>query len=147
MKKKILIMICVLLSVGLTITGGFKYFSIQKEAQYLATAVPYIKQVIPEISKWDPVLARSHMSAEFMQKTSAENFANIIRVMSKIGALQELGEPHFEEIYAGDKQTVVSYTIKARYATGDAKITLALLDKDGVFKVYRFNVESAALAR
>ena len=147
MKKKILIMLCVLATVGLTIVGGFKYFSAQKESQYLTTAVPYIKQVIPEISKWDPALAQSYMSADFMKKTSEENFSEIIRAMSKIGVLQELAEPHFEEIYAGDKQTVVSYTIKARYTTGDAKITMALLDKDGVFKVYHFNVESQALAR
>lgn len=92
------------------------------------------------------------MSAEFMQKTSADNFVRIIKALSKIGSLQEVGEPNFEEIYAGDtpageKQTIVSYTVKVRYDTGDAKITLGLLDQGGEFKVYRFNVESEALAQ
>lgn len=151
MKKKILVMVCGLTSLGLLIVGGFSYYSGKKETQYLTTAVPYIKMVVPELSKWDPVIAGRHMSSEFMQKTSAEDFAKIIAAMSKLGSLQELGEPNFEEIYsgdtpAGDKQTIISYTVAARYSSGEAKITLGLLDKEGIFKVYRFNVESAALS-
>lgn len=152
MKKKILVMVCGLTCLGLLIVGGFRYYSGQKEAQYLTTAVPYVKMVVPELSKWDPLVARQHMSAEFMQKTSEENFAKIIAAMSKLGALQKLGEPNFEEIYSGDtpggeKQTIISYTVAARYSSGEAKITMGLLDKGGLFKVYRFNVESAALSR
>ena len=147
MKKKILIMVSGLTCLGLLIVGGFNYYSGQKESQYLTTAVPYVKMVIPELSKWDPVVARKYMSAEFMQKTSAENFSRIIKALSKVGVLQEVGEPNFEEIYAGESQTIVSYTVKVRYDTGDAKITLGLLDQEGEFKVYRFNVESEALAQ
>lgn len=152
MIKKILITVGGLTCLGLFIVGGFKYFSDQKEAQYVTTAVPYVKQVIPELSKWDPVIVQKYMSAKFMQKTSEEKFARIINALSRIGALQEMDEPIFEEIYSGDtpegnKQTIISYTIKARYDTGDAKITLALLDTAGAFSVYHFNVESEALAR
>ena len=152
MKRKILITVCGLTCLGLFIVGGFKYFSGQKEAQYVTTAVPYVKQVIPELSKWDPLVAQKYMSAKFMQKTSEEKFGQIITALSRIGALQEMDEPIFEEIYSGDtpegkKQTIISYTIKARYDTGAAKITLALLDNAGEFTVYRFNVESEALAR
>ena len=152
MKKKVLIMVCGLTCLGLLIVGGFKYYSGQKEAQYLTTAVPYVKQVIPEFSKWDPVVAEKYMSEKFMQKTSDEKFAQAISALSRVGALEEMDEPVFEEIYSGDtpqgeKQTIISYTVKARFDTGDAKITLGLLDKDGEFTVYRFNVESEALAR
>ena len=152
MKKKILIMICGLTCLGLSIVFGFKYYSGQKEAQYITTAVPYVKQAIPELSKWEPAVASKYMSEKFMQKTSKENFANIINALSRIGALQEMDEPIFEEIYSGGtpdgkQQTIITYSIKARYETGDAKITLGLLDKAGEFSVYRFNVESAALAR
>jgi len=150
MKKKILIMVCGLTTLGLLIVGGFKYYSGQKEIQYVDTAVPYVKQVIPELSKWDPVVAKQYMATAFMEKTSEENFARIINALSRIGALQEMAEPSFEEIYSGNTpggelQTIISYTVKARYETGDAKITLALLDLGGEFKVYRFNVESEAL--
>jgi len=152
MKKKILVMVCGLTALGLFIVGWFSYFAGQKEAQYLTTAVPYVKMVIPELSKWDPAVARKHMSAAFLQKTSEENFAKIITAMSTLGVLQSMDEPSFEEIYAGDtpggdEQTIVSYIVKARYDSGDAKITMGLIDKGGVFKVYRFNVESEALAQ
>lgn len=152
MVKKILIMLCGLTSLGLLIVGGFHFYSGQKEAQYLTTAVPYVKQVIPELSKWDPVVARKYMSRKFMQEISAEDFARVIKALSRLGTLQEMAEPNFEEIYSGDtpageKQTIVSYTVKAQYATGAALITMALLEQGGDFKVYRFNVESEALAR
>ncbi len=151
MKKKILIMVCGLTALGLLIVGGFNYYSGQMETQYLTTAVPYVKLVIPELSKWEPAIAQKYMSAEFMRKTSPANFAKIITAMSRLGALQEMAEPDFEEIYSGDtpdgeKQTIISYTIKAKYATGEATITMALLDHGEKFKVYRFNVESEALA-
>jgi len=151
MKKKILIMVGGLTVLGLLIVGGFDYYSGQKESQYLTTAVPYVKMVIPELSKWDPVVAGRYMSAAFMQKTSEEDFARIIKALSKIGDLKKVEEPIFEEIYSGDtpggeKQTILSYTVNARYTSGDAKITMGLIDLDGEFTVYRFNVESAALA-
>ena len=152
MKKKIFIMVCGLTALGLSIVGYFNYYADQKESQYLTTAVPYVKMVIPELSKWDPVIARQHMSAAFMQEISAENFDKVSRAMSQLGVLQEMDEPRFGEIYSGDtpggeKQTIISYLVDARYATGDAKITLGLIDNAGAFKVYRFNVESEALAQ
>ncbi len=152
MKKKILIMICGLTTLGLLIVGSFAYYSGQKESQYLTTAVPYIKKIIPELSKWDPTIARKHMSEEFLRKVSDEKFSRTIQVLSRMGNLQTLAEPHFEEIYSGDtpdgeKQTIISYTVQAKYDTGDATITMGLLDLGERFKVYRFNVESEVLAQ
>ncbi len=150
MKKKLLIMFCFLAGIALTILGGFHYLSVQKESQYATTAVPYIKKVIPELSKWDPDIARKYLSQEFLEKTPEEFFNQTIRALAKIGSLQAMEEPHFEEVYSGDtpkgeKETIISYTVKATYSTGDALITLTLLDRGGVMSVYRFNVQSAAL--
>ncbi len=152
MKKKLLIMFCSLTALALFIIGSFHFYSAQKEAQYATTAIPYIEQVIPELSKWEPEISRQYLSAEFLQKTSADDFARIIKAMSKVGELQGMEVPEFEEIYSGDtpageKQTVISYQIKARYTSGDAIIIMSLLDRDGAFEVYRFNVQSEALAR
>lgn len=145
MKKKLFLLLGTLATVALLIIGGFRYYSHQKEAQYATTAVPYIKHVIPELSKWDPEVARNYMSADFMSKTSADNFARVINALSRLGTLEQMGAPHFEEIYSDDKQTVISYTLDAHYSSGDAVITISLLDQDGKLAVYRFNVQSKAL--
>ncbi|WP_020674735.1 hypothetical protein [Geopsychrobacter electrodiphilus] len=147
MKKKIFIMICVLASVAITIIASFHYYSAQKEKQYATTAVPYLLRVIPELSKWDPAVAQKYMSATFMQKTSAAKLASALKALSRVGELQDLGKPHFEEVFSDKDRLVVSYTVAARYSTGDAEITIAILDLNDAFSVYRFNIRSKALAR
>ncbi len=151
MKKKLLIMFCFLSSIALTILVGFHYLSVQKESQYSTTAVPYIKMVIPELSKWDPEIARKYLSADFLKKIPAANFEHTIKALSKIGSLQTMEEPIFEEVYSGDtpdgeKETIISYTVNAKYSTVEAIITMTLLDRGGVMNVYRLNVQSEALA-
>lgn len=147
MKKKIFIMICVLITVAITIILSFRYYSDKKEAQYATTVVPFLRQVIPELSKWDPEVARNYMSAEFMKKTSDQRFAAALKSLSKVGELQDLGEPKFEEVFSDNNQVVVSYRVQARYSTGDAEIIIAIIDKNDAFSVFRFNIRSAALAR
>lgn len=152
MKKKILIMFCILSCIALAIIGWFNYFSGQQAIEYEKTAVPYMNRVIPELSKWDPEIARKYMSTEFLQKVSPERFNLIIKTLSKIGSLQDMDKPKFEEIYAGKTpkgvdRTIISYTVNAKYSTGDAIITMSLLEQNGILEVYRFNVQSEALAR
>ena len=150
MKKKLLLLFAFLACVALTVVFGFRYFSSHKAAEYAPRAIPYIKQVIPELSKWEPAVARSYLAAEFLAKTSDERLKAVLDVMSKLGKLERLEEPRFVEIYAGsslkgEKQTVLSYQADAHYSNGTALITLALLDRGDHFEVYNFNIQSQAL--
>jgi hypothetical protein len=147
MKKKLFIMLFMLTTIAVTIVVGFRYYSTQKQEKYATTAVPYLLKVIPELSKWDPVIARDYMSEEFMQSTSPADFANALKGLSRVGQLESLGVPQFEEIYTDNRQSIISYKVSAKYTTGAAEITIAILDQKNDFSVYRFNVRSAALAR
>jgi len=146
MLKKIFIMIAVLVTVAITIIASFHYYAAHKEEQYATTLVPFLQKAIPELSKWDPAVAQGYMSPEFMKKTSPEQFAQALASLSRMGELQTLGEPHFEEVFSDNNQIVVSYTVKARYSAGDAEIIIAILDQNDAFSVYRFNIRSTALA-
>ncbi len=147
MKKKLAIMLLSLATIAATIFGGFHYYSGQKEAQYEQTAVPFIKKVIPEISKWDPKITRSYMSAKAREKNSEDVFNRTLLALSNLGTLQGMAAPQFEEIYSSNTQTILSYTVDTRYSNGDAIFTLSLLDQNGVLEVESFNIQSEALAR
>lgn len=147
MKRKLAILFISLATIAATIIGGFHYYSAQKEAQYKQTAVPYVKRVIPELSKWDPEITRKYLSAQAKEKYSDDVFNRTIEALSAIGTLQEMGEPQFEEIYSSNRETVISYTVKTKYSKGDAIFTLSLLDSDGNIEVDTFYVQSQALAR
>ena len=147
MKKKLAIMLLSLATIAATIIGGFNYYSDQKEAQYEMTAVPFIEKVIPEISKWDPEITKSYMSAKAREKNSVEVFNQTLMALSNLGTLQEMAAPKFEEIYTSNTQTILSYTVDTKYSKGDAIFTLSLLDQDGVLEINSFNIQSEALAR
>jgi len=146
-------MFCFLVGIALVIIGGFSLL-------FRAESHPVSTDCGPLYKTGDPLSCPSGIRTSpghtclpsFCVRISAEDFARIIKALSKIGTLQQMQEPVFEEIYsgdtpAGDKQIVLSYTVKASYTHGDAIITMSLLDREGSLEVYRFNVQSEALAR
>ncbi len=150
MKRKLLTLFFFLAIVAASVIGGFHYHSAQKEAQYGPSAVPYIKQVIPQLSQWDPELSHSLMAPEALKKVPKEYFVKVVEAMAKLGTLEAMDEPQFEEVYSGSTlkgqaQTVLSYSVDARYSSGPAEILISLIDKQGKFEVNSFNVHSEAL--
>jgi hypothetical protein len=147
MKKNLVLFAAMLALVAALIIGSFHYRALQQEEFYASRALPYIKEVIPRLSTWNPDIARTYMAEEFLLKISAENFDRIVGAMSRLGTLERLDEPRFEETFseAGEK-TILSYRVDAQYSSGPAKITISLLDMAGQLKVFRFNVESDVLA-
>lgn len=130
--------------------AGMGLFAWYKSSQYDDTAVPYIKATIPELSTWDTDLIKSYMAPTVLEETTGENFAKIIKYLSRLGTLITVGEPIFTRIHTGanladGKQTIVTYTIDAVYENGDAVITMSLLDLGSSFQVYNFHINSIAL--
>lgn len=147
MKKKLVLFTGMLALVAALIIGSFYYRARQQEDFYASRALPYIKELIPRLSTWNPDIARTYMAEEFLRKISAENFDRIVAAMSRLGTLERLGEPKFEETFSeAGNRTILSYRVDAQYTSGPAKITISLLDANGQLKVFRFNVESDVLA-
>ncbi len=133
------------------ISGFFIYRGIQS-SHYEGTAVPYIRQVLPQISTWNPEMMKEYMVPEVLETVSADNLTNLMKGLAKLGELQSIGEPSFQSKSTGGvvdstQQPVVTYTVKAQYSTGEATVTISLLDKGESYQVYHFNFQSRALVQ
>ena len=150
MKKFFILLSLWLLTIICVIVGSNLYEQHQGEA-YTETAVPYIKRVIPEVSKWNPAITRKLMAPEVLETIPEDRFVRAMTWFSDLGALQSMEEPVFKKVYAEEEidigiQTIIEYDIDAKYENGDALISIKLLDRGGSFDIYRFNLSSSTLA-
>jgi hypothetical protein len=132
------------------VTGTFLYKSHQS-ADYDAVAIPYIKTIVPEISKWDAATTKALMAAEVVAVIPEDKFGRAMAFFSKLGALKSMEEPVFEKAFVEEetpdigKQTIVEYNVEAVFENGGADINLKLLYRDDKLEIYRFNFGSDAL--
>ena len=127
------------------------YYGYYQSSQYDGTVGPYIQEVLPEISKWNPDIVSQYMAPEILQTVSAEDLKDLMGTLSKIGKLQSIGELSFKNKAAGDNvrfanHPVITYEVEAKYSTGDAKVIISLLDREGSYEIYHFNFQTKALA-
>lgn len=152
MIKKILKGLGVAFLVLITLFIGLGVWAGYKSSAYEETAVPYIKQAVPEISKWDAPTMKSYMSSETFEGVSDPDFNQVVLFLSKMGAFISMEEPVFQRVNTSasvqqGSGTFVHYTIAAKYENGDANIIIALKEIDNGFEVYHFNVNSMALTK
>jgi hypothetical protein len=139
--------IIVVILIAIASVTGYNHYLASK---YEDTAIPYVKRFIPEMSKWQPEIITGYMPRESLESTPEENIVKIVEYLSKLGALKSMEEPVFSKVYSGapgkdEGKTVVVYTVNAVYETGDAEITVNLLETEESFKVYNFHINSLAL--
>ncbi|MDX2494352.1 MAG: hypothetical protein QNK27_05275 [Desulfuromusa sp.] len=134
------------------ITGfsAYFYYGYYQSSQYDGTVVPYIQEVLPKISTWDPEIVKQYLAPEALRRVSEENLVNILGALADIGELQSIEEMKFQKKSTGGEHSavqepVITYTVKAQYSTGAATVTISLLDKGGAYETYHFNFESEAL--
>jgi len=90
------------------------------------------------------------MAPEVSATIPEENFTQATILFSRLGALQSMDNPKFEDVHTGAQatlgdQTIVEYNVDARYENGDATINLKLLERNGSFEIYSFNFSSESL--
>jgi len=148
--KKFFFMLATWFVVIIVVIGGSILYDRYKTSEFDDRAVPYIKEVIPEISQWNPIKTKALMASEVAATISEEKFAQAMDLFSRLGSLQSINEPKFIEVHTGEQgdigtQTIIEYDIDAEYSNGDATINLKLLFRDGLFQIYNFNFSSEAL--
>ncbi len=90
------------------------------------------------------------MVPEVSAAISDDKFAQTMTMFSKLGAFQSMEEPDFQEVDTGGKtvigmQTIVEYEVDAKYKNGEALLNIKLLDRNGSFELYQFNLSSEVL--
>jgi len=134
----------------LIIIGGSIFYKQYQGSEYDKLAIPYIQNVIPVISSWDPVATKALMVPEIAATIPDDKYARAMDFFSQLGALQSLEEPEFTKAHVDQEtdigqQTILEYKVDARYANGAAEIDLKLLERGGSFEIYRFNFSSEVL--
>ncbi|MGD9019126.1 MAG: hypothetical protein PVF84_02690 [Desulfuromonadales bacterium] len=149
MKKYFVLIALWVVSIAAAV-GGLEIYKSYQGQEFDKTAVPYIRQVIPEISTWDPETVKALMAPEVAATIPDEKFIRAMRFFSKLGALQSIDEPEFSEAHVDretdiGRQTILEYKIDARYENDEAEINLQLLEKGSSYEIYRFNFSSELL--
>ena len=134
----------------LSVFAGSILYDHFKTSEYDAAAELYIKQIVPELSKWDPEATKALLAGEVVATLSDENLLRAMTLFSRLGTLQSMDKPKFEDVHKGiqadlGEQTIVEYNVDAKYSAGDATINLKLLSRNDAFEIYHFNFSSEAL--
>ena len=149
MKKYFVLIALWVVSIAAAV-GGLEIYRSYQGVEFDKTAIPYIREVIPKISKWNPETARALMNQEISATIPDEKFTRAMRYFSKLGTLQGIDKPEFQEAHVDQetdigKQTIVEYKIAAQYENDEAEIVLQLVEKGDTFEIYRFNFSSELL--
>lgn len=147
--KKFIIYVLFVFVCGFTIFFTYRHM---QASRYEATAIPYIEKVLPQISTWDPVKVREYLAPEILMSVTTAELNALLASLSRIGELISIEEINFKNITSGEnitsgKESLVTYELKAMYSSGEAVVTVSLLDKGGAFDLYHFNFQSQALAQ
>jgi len=121
-----------------------------QQSKYEKVAVPFINRIVPLLSEWKVEKIKPLFTEEALSNFTDEDLDKMFSWLSKLGELKSFAEPQFVNISSGTSvrrgaSTIVTYSILAQYEKGEAHITLRLLDKDGAFEIYHFNINSKAL--
>ncbi len=147
MKKLFIYMLVVVCT---TVSIYFIYGYVQS-ARFDSAAVPYVEQVLPQLSEWDLDTTKALLDEEALSRVTDERLEQMLEHLSRIGTLQGFDKPRFKSTStamttgAVEKQ-VVTYLVKAHYSSGEAEVTLSMIDRNGGYSLLHFNFQSPALA-
>ena len=149
LKRFFVMVICWVVAIVSIIAGSFIY-SAYKGSEYEAAAVPYVKEVVPVIALWDVNQTRELMAPEALEIIPEETFVQALQVFSRLGTLEELYEPKFEEVYEDERdptapRILVTYKVAARFTEGMAYFTIQLIDRGDHFQIFNFTLSSEVL--
>ena len=148
-QKYIALIACWVVSMLIIIGGSILYKSHQG-SKYDKLIIPYIENVIPVISRWDPIETKALMSPEIAETIPDDKYVRAMEFFSSLEALVKMEQPQFTKAYVDQEtdigiQTILEYNVDAHYEHGDATINLKILENNGAFEIYRFNFSSEVL--
>ena len=149
LKPFILLLLAWLVAVGLAIGGSILYGAYEGST-YEASAVPFVKEVVPVLSEWDADTTRNLVAPETLATLPEGSMGRALELFSKLGSLEEMEEPKFKEVVElpgeGDAvTTLVTYTVETRFSGGPAQFMVQLVDRGDRFQLYNFTLSSEVL--
>ena len=129
--------------------GSCAGFLALKEAKYDPLAIPYIEDVMPDLTTWEPLRFEQHFAPEVLEQNGHDRIAPMFNWYSVLGALRSFETPEFHRISKSlgvPYSSVVTYTVRAEFERGPALITFNLVPvTDEELKVFGVFINSDAL--
>lgn len=121
--------------------------TIYTESRLKKTALPYVNNVVPLISSWDPDLIMSFFSQELLDQIDKDEFIAMIDAISQLGDLEGFDPPVFSAVstrinLADRLKRTVDYNVNAKYSNANAMISIGLEEFEDDFKIYGLHFES-----
>lgn len=115
--------------------------------KYDVTAIPYLEEIVPKLSQWDPVVTKKLMTVDIFEDIPEDKFNAILVMFSSLGTLKEIKAIEFDNLQKdrttkGGVKNIVEYTVGASYEKGEAELEVKLVDLDGEYEIYHFTVAS-----
>lgn len=134
------------------IIGGSFIYSAYQDSQYEETAVPYIREVLPQLAQWNVEKTRQLLAPEALKEIAPENLERAMRLFAQLGTLQKMGDPVFNEVFDDDRvptapRTLVTYQVPVTFSQGEALFKIQLIDRGDHFQVFNFNLSSETLTK
>ncbi|NVK30329.1 MAG: hypothetical protein HWE20_04965 [Gammaproteobacteria bacterium] len=122
------------------------------ESRYKKVALPYVKKVVPLISRWDPDLTMSFFSEELLDQIDKDEFLEMNDTVSQLGDLEGFDPPVFSSLGTSitledGLERAVKYQVKAKYSNAYAVITIELKELKDEFKISGINFNSDIFAQ
>lgn len=127
-----------LLSVFIFFIGMAVITTINK-ADPAETFIPFIKENMPEVAKWDLAVFKKLMTEEALGTATPEQWQMYIKKVSTLGKLESIGPFTLENSYSttsisGNTKSTIVYLVPLNFDTGlaHARIILVHTEESGV---------------
>ena len=123
----LLILIC--LFVLIAVWSGYK------SSEYEKTVIPYMNTAIADISSWELDTFKNYLTPSEIENINGDDLKRLIKALSKMGALVEIGEYQFNTVTSRALTSVcsgtfVTYTVPALSENVDAVLTIPLKEEE-----------------
>jgi len=148
-KRFFMLLIAWVVAITVIIGGSFLYSAYQGK-KYEKTAVPFIKEVLPLVAQWNVEQTRKLLAPEALKDITPENLDRAMRLFARLGTLQKMGEPVFDEVVDDNRdpnapRTLITYNVPTTFSKGEASFKIQLIDRGDHVQLFNFNLSSDTL--
>lgn len=130
----------------LLIVSAFYFYAGRQQERFNDAAVDYLRQALTDIGSWQPQALRRQFASEANAAVDDAQLRSLVERYRPLGAFKSLEEPQFARLTAAlslfHRDTLLSYSALARFEHGSAQVTATLVQRDGRFQLYNFNLGS-----
>ena len=122
---------------------GLYFYTDDQKRYYDDVAIPVVKNILTDVSAWQPAAMQRHLSEAARNTITAEQLEAQMAHYRRFGQLQTIGDLTFSRVASalslfGTRR--INYETTATYSSGPATISITLIHEQDTFKIYNLNI-------